>query len=155
MLHASNNEFIELYNPCSAAVDVTGWVVDYHTTAGTSALLLATLMHPIAANGFVVLGQTAFTGTADYRYTTSLSGNNGGVRLSQSAMGMMMDSMSYGAQPTTMNPYTQGAPAPYAGDVTPAHSTARKVDGVSTGNNSADFAETSTPTPGLPNRITP
>jgi len=106
----------------------------------------------------VVLGYrdtsgTGFTGTANYTYDSiEMSGTSGGVRLA-TASGTVVDTMSYGTQST--NPYTAGSPAPYGGDTSPPHSTARKTDGADTGNNAADFAQTSTPTPGAANRITP
>ncbi|MET0523240.1 MAG: lamin tail domain-containing protein, partial [Nocardioides sp.] len=31
------NDFIELYNPTAAAIDVTGWSVQYRSATGTSA----------------------------------------------------------------------------------------------------------------------
>ncbi len=163
---AATNEFIELYNPCGASVDTTNWAVYYHSTTGSSDIQLVKLTKAMPSLGFVVLGYkdssgSGFTGTADYTYkAVSIASGSGGIRLTQASSGTgpgtTVDSMSYGTQSaSSQNPYTSGSPAPYAGDATPAKSVARKMDGVSTQNNSADFAETSTPTPGAANVITP
>jgi len=49
------NDFIELYNLGSTAVDVTGWSVQYAATAGTSWSNKTVLL-----NGFLVAGSVTF-----------------------------------------------------------------------------------------------
>ncbi|WNG20155.1 lamin tail domain-containing protein [Cystobacter fuscus] len=93
-----NDEFIELYNPTSAAVPLTGWKIQYASASGTfSDLANLTLTGSIAAKGYFLLGyKTTFTGpTPDATYTTS-TGHGGGALRILDAAGKVVDLLGWG-----------------------------------------------------------
>lgn len=86
---STNDEFVELYNPTSVAVDLSGWSLQRRTAAGTAscwATLPAGSM--IAAGGFFLVGGAGYAATshggvtADFAGTgTTLTGSNESVLL--------------------------------------------------------------------------
>lgn len=84
------NDFIELYNPASTAVDLTGWSVQYTSATGTGTWQVTPLTGSIAAKGFYLVQEVAGTGgtvnlpTPDAIGTLALSGTTGKVILSNS-----------------------------------------------------------------------
>lgn len=80
------NDFIELHNPGATSVDVSGWSVQYASSAGTS-WTRTNLTGSIAAGGYYLVQQSAGTGgtvnlpTPDAIGTTAMSGTNGKVIL--------------------------------------------------------------------------
>ncbi|MEI8255228.1 MAG: lamin tail domain-containing protein [Deltaproteobacteria bacterium] len=86
---STNDEFVELYNPTAAAVDISGWSLQRRTAAGTAscwATLPAGSM--IAPGGFFLVGGVGYTPasyggvTADFTGTgTALTGANESVLL--------------------------------------------------------------------------
>ncbi len=65
----ATEEWIELYNPTSSAIDVTGWSVS--DNAGTF-----TISGVIAANGYLVIARDANAFSALYGYAPDISGSN-------------------------------------------------------------------------------
>src|SRR3954447_17184919 len=80
------NDFIELRNTSSAAVDVTGWSVQYASAAGTS-YQVTTLSGTVPAGGHYLVQENAGTGgttplpTPDATGTIAMSAASGKVAL--------------------------------------------------------------------------
>ncbi|WP_199140986.1 lamin tail domain-containing protein [Pedobacter sp. ASV12] len=81
------NDFIELYNPGNAAVDLTGWSVQYASATGTGNWQATPLSGSIPAKSFYLIQQAAGAGgttnlpTPDAVGTLALSGTAGKVLL--------------------------------------------------------------------------
>jgi Lamin Tail Domain/Collagen triple helix repeat (20 copies) len=150
---AAADEFVELYNPGTADVDIGGWKVVYRSAAGTSDTTLATIPAgaTIAAGGFYLLGGSGYAGTAtvDQSFSTGLAATGGGVGVRDST-GAPVDSVGWG---TATNELVEGsaAPAPPA-TATPGSSIVRLPDGHDTDANAADFTITATATPKASNQ---
>ncbi|HWD63020.1 MAG TPA: lamin tail domain-containing protein, partial [Humibacter sp.] len=56
------NDFVELTNRGSAAVDLTGWSVQYHAKAATGTWQVTRLTGSIAAGGFYVVAEAKGSG---------------------------------------------------------------------------------------------
>ena len=134
------NDFIELYNPTNATVDLTGWSVQYASATGTGTWQATVLSGSIAPKGFYLIQQAAGSGgTVDLPIpdkigTLNLSGTTGKVLLSNTS------SLQSGANPTgtaiidrvgfgTANGYEGSAPAIAATNTT---SIERKASATST-----------------------
>ncbi len=135
------NDFVELYNRSDAAVDVTGWLVQYYSAAGTTpASGAATLSGSVAAHHTYLVQMAAGTGgttalpTPDATGTAALSGSNGRVDLVLADATTVVDRVGYGTATTF-----EGSAAPGLGSTTSATRNAPCVD---TDNNSADFRAT-------------
>lgn len=144
---SASDEFIEIYNPCSLTVDLTGWTIVYRSSGGTTDVAIATIAKPIAGNGYNLVASNYYTGAPvpDETYTGGhLAAIGGGLALRNLNMGVV-DSVGWG---NAINIYVQtsAAPAP-----APGQSTARIPNGTNTNNNSADFKIAATPTPKAPN----
>jgi hypothetical protein len=80
-------DFIELYNPTSSAVDLTGWSVQYGSATGTTWTNKTDLLGTIAAHGFYLVQEAQGTGgtaglpTPDLTGTIAMSATNGKVAL--------------------------------------------------------------------------
>src|SRR5262249_4593244 len=97
---AAANEFVELFNPGSTPVDLSGYKLAYRSAAGTSDVVLATIpaTTTIAASGYYLFGGSAYAGSAtpDQTFTTGLASSGGGLGL-RSADGNLVDSVGYGS----------------------------------------------------------
>ena len=56
------NDFIELYNPTTQDVDVTGWSVQYASAAGTFTTNKTTLSGTIKAHGYYLVQEAKGSG---------------------------------------------------------------------------------------------
>lgn len=166
----STEEFIEIYNPCPSAVDLTGWSVVYRSAGwvgpveGEDSYALFTwptgaCPSSIPAQAFIVLGGEHFV----YRdagspgdcpivghYLAAVSGSIGlrnAVVLGQNRQ--LVDSVGYG---DTHNAFVEIEPAPPAAD---DRSLGRCPNGATTHHNHADFQLATTITPGAANFCTP
>ena len=143
---SGSDEFIELYNPCSNPINLTGATVVYRAATNSTSKDDTTLAKPtqsIAAGGYFLIAGTAYSGsgTPDMTYTVGgLSATGGAVGL-RAPGGALLDSVGWGS---ANNPFVEKATAnnPAAG-----HSIARIPNGTDTNDNSADFSEQSSPTP--------
>jgi len=149
MTGAAANEFVELDNVGTAAVDVSGYRVVYRSAAGTSDTLLATLPAGtnLASGAHYLLGGSGYVGpvAADQSFSTGLASTAGGVGV-RNGDGTLLDSVGYGA--TAANGLVEGQPtAAPPTTASPGSSIGRMPDGKDTNDNSADFAVTATPTP--------
>ncbi len=95
-------EFIELYNPTTYQIDLSGWVID--TDADTTADATIPAGKTIPANGFFLIADNGWTATkpaswpiADYETEEiGLNNTDAGVRLRSSAAGTIIDTFGYG-----------------------------------------------------------
>jgi imidazolonepropionase-like amidohydrolase len=146
----TTGEFVELYNSCSTAVDLSGWKLMYRSAAGSTdtAYFSATSLS-IPAKGYVLLigSGSTFTGTSEGKLTSGVS-DNASLSLKDSA-GTAIDVCGFG---TITNSLFEGAAAPGAAS---GSSIARSTDGLDTNNNASDFKVTKSPTPHAANVITP
>ena len=145
---AASNEFVELYNGGSSAVDLSGYKLVYRSSAGTSDVTLGTIASgtTLAAGGFYLFGGSAYAGSAtpDQSFSTSLAATGGGVAL-RDAAGAIVDSMGYG---DAVNAFVESHPAsaPPAA-AAPGNSAVRLPDGDDSNDNAADFSVSASPTP--------
>jgi hypothetical protein len=149
---AASNEFVELLNAGTAAVDVGAYKVAYRSAAGTSDTTLATIPDgtTIPAGGFYLLAGSGYLGShaPDQTFSASLAATGGGLAV-RDAAGTILDSVGYGE---ATNAFVEGHPAaaPPA-TAAPGSSADRIPDGHDTNDNAADFSVSATPSPGTSN----
>lgn len=151
-----SNDFIELYNNGTTAVDLTGWSVQYGSATG-STWAATPLSGSIAPGAYYLVQEAAGTTpstplpTPDATGTLSMAGASGKVALSKTATALtcgstcstaagVVDFVGYGVA----NDSAGGHPTPALGNTTSAQ---RRIDPfANTGDNAADFT-VATPTP--------
>jgi hypothetical protein len=149
----ASDEWVELFNPCTAAIDLDGWKLAYRSAgnnSGRSDLLLVALTQKISAGGYLLFVGGGYTGSAkaDGKWSGGhLAGDGGAVGL-RDAGGKLIDSVAYQTL-TTTNGFTEGAPAP---NPEANSSIERLPNGADSDDNSKDFQTTPSPTPGAANR---
>ena len=144
---SASYEFVEIYNPCSSSIDLTGWKLLYRAAAGTTDTTIYTWASgSVASQKYVLLAGSGFTGTAnpDGTLSNGLAKAGGGVAL-RDAQSTIVDSVGYG---TATNAFIEGtvAPVPPTTDA-PGNSISRTPNGKDTGDNGVDFQVSTTPTP--------
>lgn len=138
---AFTNDFIELYNPTSADLDLTGWSVEYLSASGNSGGKHE-LSGSIPAEGYFLI-QEGGGGTGeplpapDAEGNLNLSGSKGSVKL-YDASGTEVDIVGYGEASLS-----EGTPAQALSNSTSAQ---RDAEGSDTDDNAADFSAAA-PTP--------
>jgi Lamin Tail Domain/Collagen triple helix repeat (20 copies) len=148
MTGAAANEFVEVANVGTAAVDVSGFKLVYRSAGGTSDVALGTIPSgtSIPAGGYYLFGGSGYAGSpaADQSFSFGIAATGGGVGL-RNADGALVDSVGYG---TATNAFVEGsaAAAPATTDA-PGTSAARLPNGHDTNSNSADFGAATPPTP--------
>ena len=146
---ALTDEFVEIFNPSSEPVDLSGYKLVYRSAAGTSDVNLATIGDgtTLPAGALMLFGGAGYSGTADRSFSVSLASAGGAVGI-RDAAGLLLDSVGWG---TATNAFVEGtaAAAPTIA-AAPGRSDARHPDGLDTNDNAADFAE-GDPTPRGPN----
>jgi hypothetical protein len=147
------DEFVELYNPGTTAVDVSGWKVVYRSAAGTSDATLATVPTgtSIAPGGFYLLGGGGYAGSAtvDQSFATGLAGTGGGIGI-RDTTGALVDGVGWGTATNALVEGTAAAAPPST--AAPGSSIVRLPDGHDTDANASDFSVTATATPKASNR---
>lgn len=145
------NDFIELRNNGPTAVDLTGWSVQYTSSAGTTWGSRTNLSGSIPAGGFYLIQQAQGAGgtvdlpTPDATGTIAMSGTAGKVALSRSTTALtgacptadanVVDFVGFGS---AANCFEGSAPTGTLSNTTAA---LRGGDGsIDTDNNGADFA---------------
>lgn len=137
-----SNDFIELYNPTDAAIDLTGWSVEYFASNGNSGGKI-TLSGTIAPHGYYLVqgaagnGQAQALPTPDAEGKVNMSGTKGSVQLAD-ATGNTIDLVGYGAA----SKFEGSATGALSNDT----SASRNAAGADTDDNSADFT-VGTPSP--------
>ncbi|RYV52252.1 ExeM/NucH family extracellular endonuclease [Pengzhenrongella frigida] len=150
------NDYIELYNTGTTAVDVSGWSVQYASAAGTNWSGLIPLTGSIAAQSYYLVqgssGGTAGTAlpTAQATGAVNLSGTTGNVALASSATKLACLTTACAADPVVVDLVGFGAGQAFAGTApAPAPSATTSIFRTAfanTANNVADFVA-GTPTP--------
>ncbi|MEO7730165.1 MAG: hypothetical protein ABIY55_04275, partial [Kofleriaceae bacterium] len=165
---SADDEFVEIYNPCTTMIDVTNWTLNYRAASAVAALpdshLLITLAGQMMPGDLRVYSGSAYTGTSleTWPMGFGMAQKDGAVGLRSgpsdtgaSDTGPLVDSVAYGAA-LVGNPFIEikamammsngmsGSRLPFDGrDDDPA--------GAADGDNSADFAVVPTLTPGALN----
>jgi hypothetical protein len=148
---SQNDEWVEIYNPCSGApIDVAGWTLDYRAAGNIGAtddVLMVTLAGQLAPDEIRLFAGPAFGGTSDGGWTSGVLGQtNGAVGLRDGAMsaGALVDSIAYGTV-TAGHPFIEGNAAPA---MVSGRSGARlPFDGKDDGDGATDISIVMTPTP--------
>jgi hypothetical protein len=130
-----NNEFLELYNPSSTPVDLSGWKLQYMPSSGSIFEDLVTVPQgtSIGAHGYYLIAHTGYSGsvTPDLQYSQALPHSGGNIRIGGGALGSnivdssVVDNLGWGL---AYAPEGDAAPAP----VNPASSLERKAGLMST-----------------------
>ncbi|WP_246821836.1 ExeM/NucH family extracellular endonuclease [Corynebacterium sp. HMSC062A03] len=138
---AFNHDFIELYNPTSAGLDLTGWSVEYLSASGNSGGKHELSGSLPAAGHFLIQEGGGGTGeplpAPDAEGNLNLSGSKGSVKL-YDASGAEVDLVGYGEASLS-----EGSPTSSLSNTTSAQ---RDDAGTDTDDNAADFS-TAAPTP--------
>lgn len=146
----ANHEFVELFNPCAAAVDLTGWKLAYRSAAGVSDNAMGALLSgSLAAGGYFLAVSSSYatafpTVVAQHTFSNAIGGGGGGFGLRNAAL-ELVDSVGYG---TATNAFVETAAAPAPAS---SKSAGRTPNGVDTDDNSADFTVADVPSPGAAN----
>lgn len=141
---AAKDDFVEIYNACTYAVDLSQLKLVYRDTLSVSDTVLVTLSGSIPAGAYRVYvgSQYSSGGVTDGTFTTDLGGLAGGaVGLRISSSGTLVDSVAWGV---SINGMGEGA---VLGAITLGSTLARIPNGRDTGSNLADFALLTTSTP--------
>jgi hypothetical protein len=147
------NEFVELYNPCSDTLDLSGWKLVYRAGTNTasagsadSTTLFSFSGVTMAHGAFLVYGGSNFAGQSNGALGGGLKDGTGAVGI-RDAAGTLVDSVGYGScDPTSA--FIRGSAAPASTTTT---SIGRVPDGSDSGNNGVDFRILTAPSPGSPN----
>ena len=135
----ANDEFVELYNPTNAEVDISGWRIQYMSAAGTT--YSNTYQLPtgskIGPRKYFLAASKSYMGSVSPDAKSSsdfaLGGTNGHVRIGRSAIGaeptdpLAVDTLGYGSAGTP----EKGKPA-YGGGFPAGGSAERKAYSTST-----------------------
>jgi hypothetical protein len=150
---SSDDEWVELYNPCVDAVEMVTWTLNYRSGTGTtgSDTPLATLSGSFEPGGLRLYAGPDYPGVnADARWNSGrMGGVSGsvGLRAGPITTGPLVDAVGYGI--TGDHPFVENVAASGLSDAVVA---ARKpFDGNDTGDNSLDFVPSATATPRAPN----
>ncbi|MGW5096010.1 ExeM/NucH family extracellular endonuclease [Streptomyces nodosus] len=129
------NDYIELFNPTDASVDVRGWAVSYYSAKGNLGGTTA-LSGSVPAHGYYLIQEAQGTGgttplpTPDASGQLAMSATDGSVTLAD-ATGAVIDTVGFGS-----GSIVEGGDAP-----APSNTMAvtRGTPGVDTDDNNADF----------------
>jgi hypothetical protein len=156
-----SDEWVELYNPCTRAIDVGGWTLVYHGASGSAIdTPLVTLNGSMAPGAFRLYAGAGYTGTGVAAPDGVWAGSNGilvkpsfGIGLLKPAAGApaLVSGVAFGV--VVSNPFLEGTAAPGLpiGEVSGARF---PFDGKDTHDGHSDFS-TLIPTPKAPNLPAP
>ena len=139
---SAGDEVIVLFNRSDQPISLTGWELQYQSTAGTTWSTKARLTGVIMPRVYyIVATSNAWPGEVDDALTSSMAGGGGHMRLIQSQTSglVVMDLVGWG---TAQHADGQPAPAPAAGTFIIRVTDADDMP-VDTDNNAADFTEQS------------
>jgi len=94
---AASDEFVELYNPRSDTVNISGWSLKRKTATGTESNLKTIGTAYIRPKGYYLIASTSYTGsvTPDTTYTAALAAKNS--LLLYDTTSTVIDKVGYGA----------------------------------------------------------
>lgn len=148
------DEWVEVFNPCTASIDVTGWTLDYRAAGNTGAADgtgLVTLSGTIGAGSIQLFCSNVSTAFCDGTWNGGqLAQQSGSVALRSGPKdtGSIVDSIGYGTV-APGHPFVEGTPAmPLSNGKVLAR---LPFDGIDQGNNAGDFVLTDQATPGTLN----
>jgi hypothetical protein len=149
---AASNEYLEIVNAGGTSIDLGGYRLVYRSAAGTSDVSLATVPAgtTVGPGAFYLFGGSGYAGAhaPDQTFSAAIAATGGGVALREPG-GAIVDSVGYG---DATNAFVEGHPASApATTAAPGTSAERLPDGHDTDDNAADFAISSSPTPGTAN----
>lgn len=159
---SNHDQFVELYNPTSSSVDLTGWRLTRKTKSGTQHNLVKSMSGIIPSHGFfLITPQSGFTGsvTSDEKYSGSnFITTNNTVLLYSDAGKTLVDKVGMGTASdfngsATVNPVKSKSIERKANSGSTALSMSVggldefAGNGEDTGNNSADFVLMNIPDP--------
>lgn len=150
------DEWVEILNPCTTPIDVTGWTLvqrGANTTGTQDNNLLIGLGGPLSPGEIRLFAGVDFPGPSagTWNVATGIMGQTDGaiaIRNAGVSMGTVIDSVAYGVV-NAANPFIEGAATP---SMVNGRSAQRlPFDGHDDGNNGADFMLLTATTPGAPN----
>jgi hypothetical protein len=145
------DEWVEVYNPCTTAINVDGWTLKYRgasTVAGPDSALLSALAGQMEPGELRLFAGEDYQGPSNGTWMTGtgLGRTDGAVGLRSGPMAddPIVDAVAYGAV-TPGHPFREANAAP---TMVNARSASRlPFDGRDTNNGTADFMIVMTPTP--------
>lgn len=158
---APDDDFVEVYNTCASTFPLEGFKLVFRLGSNTAPVDPSndTLLYAwpkgatIAPRAFQVFAGAGFSGAKDGALGDNLKDNLGAVGI-RDAQGGLVDSVGYGRGAIDeKNAFIERAPAPaHAIAAPPGSSIVRFPDGKDTNDNSVDFRNSTSPTPGKPNQ---
>ena len=153
-----SDEWVEILNPCTGAVDVAGWTLVYRaatTTGATDTNLMMTLTGQMAPGEIRLYAGQDYAGANDGKWTTGGSGgimqaNNGGIalRMGPQNTGPIADALAYGTV-TGGHPFIEANALPAMMNGKSAQRL--PFDGRDGDDGAADFMQVQTASPRAPN----
>jgi trimeric autotransporter adhesin len=151
-----SDEWVELYNPCTQAIDVAGWTLVYHGASSSATdTVLVTLDSSMAPGTFRLYAGVGYTGTGAASPDGVWAGSNGildpssfgtGLLKPTSGEPVLVSGVAFGV--VVANPFLEGAAAP--GLIAGVSGARFPFDGKDTHDGHSDFS-TLIPTPKVPN----
>jgi hypothetical protein len=149
---SASDEFVELYNPTGAAVDLQNWRLQYHSASTTKDCgasnwtTKATIAAgTIAAHGFYLLSSTGYLTAADHQFSSGLA-IDGSLQLIDGS-GATIDALAWGSGACGHGPAAAVPPAGHSLERRPGADAEAGGNAYDTGDNHADFAVRATPAP--------
>ncbi len=145
-----DDEWVEILNPCTAAVDVEGWTLVQrgpNTTGGADSNLMVTLAGQLAPGEIKLFAGPDFPGTADGQWAVGILGQANGaiaLRMGPRDVGPIGDALTYG-QVTAGHPFTEANALPAM--VNGRSAQRLPFDGRDDDDGAADFQQVMTPSP--------
>ncbi|MES1171753.1 MAG: lamin tail domain-containing protein [Bacteroidota bacterium] len=147
---SADEEFIELYNPCTTAVDLAGYRVVYRPPTTIVDTTIATLTNQTIGPGeFLVVASYLANGQRDVSFPLTVHLPDAGAVGIRNAAGTILDAVGYAPVGMTVsNGLVEGlaATTPQAGQ-----SLVRRPNGYDTNTNAVNFAAAAIPSPGATN----
>jgi len=147
---SASDEWCEILNPCTVAIDVTDWSLVYRAASATGATdtnLLITLVGSMAPGEIRLFAGNGFVGTIDDSWGGGvMQQNNGamGLRSGPKDTGPLVDAVAYGII-SAGHPFLEGTAA--AGLVNGKSIARAPFDGNDTNDGATNFVLTTLPTP--------